>query len=463
MNKINPLSKIPLPPRGSIGRTFLLCVWALKYALLTIKHKWFVMHGYFKARVPNWFWHSIWHDMSKFGPREIFAYGFAFFGPLSKLPANLQKANIVIEKIDVSDGASAEKKPFIVYAQHPKDCDSEAALGSFRTEEDAIAYSNFLARWKEKWQRAWLRHQSRNPHHWEYWIPRTAVYGHRNMEPIRMPTRYVRELIGDWLAASRAYTGSWDMEEWLSKNVGKVALHNDSGDDLQKILEGMYGQSWVEAVFNSLDAAWDQLFENHRQEFMDDPEQWFDRNFKFVRGGKRVSVIKFTSDVDDNRKPWTRLLIRVNNPTALSTIDGKTIILRKAFKDAGPGKVIVFYVEYEPKTLGEVKADAEGGQPLPPSDSSEETNTDGPDDERSDAVGANAGDVSGSPDDGDEGDGAVADDGGDDSAVDGDGRCDGGSDSPDGDGDATDPDADGDGDDPEDGDDDPDADDERDA
>ncbi len=92
--------------------------------------------------------------------------------------------------------------------------------------------------------RCWLRHQNRNKHHWEYWIPRT---GHNRCdppyadnEPIPMPMRYVREMIADWMGAGRAYEGrwpNWNSWAWFQKNVGRMRLHDDTWARIQKVIE----------------------------------------------------------------------------------------------------------------------------------------------------------------------------------------------------------------------------------
>lgn len=78
--------------------------------------------------------------------------------------------------------------------------------------------------------RCWLHHQNSNPHHWEYWIPRT---GHSHCstpypdnEPIPMPEWAIREMVADWLAAGRAYEGKWpDVNDWrwLQQNFLRIA------------------------------------------------------------------------------------------------------------------------------------------------------------------------------------------------------------------------------------------------
>lgn len=142
-------------------------IWAAQYAWLTVKHKWWVLlAGRKVGGIP--FWRLLVHDLSKFGPHELFAYGRQFFGD--------------------------------------------------KGDPDGFA-------------EAWLHHQNVNPHHWEYWMPRT---GHVRSDPamkmpppLPMPDTYVREMVADWMGASKAYTGSWDMTDWLDKNLPRIIPNLD--------------------------------------------------------------------------------------------------------------------------------------------------------------------------------------------------------------------------------------------
>ena len=62
-------------------------------------------------------------------------------------------------------------------------------------ERDEIGYSS-----------AWLHHKGRNKHHYEYWIDysRTVPGG---MVPVRMPDKYIAEMLMDRIAASKVYKG----------------------------------------------------------------------------------------------------------------------------------------------------------------------------------------------------------------------------------------------------------------
>lgn len=49
----------------------------------------------------------------------------------------------------------------------------------------------------------WLHHKGRNKHHYQYWIDGIDQGG----IPIKMPIKYVKELLADFLGAGRAYCG----------------------------------------------------------------------------------------------------------------------------------------------------------------------------------------------------------------------------------------------------------------
>lgn len=52
---------------------------------------------------------------------------------------------------------------------------------------------------------AWLHHKGRNRHHFEYWIFYSSAK--RDYVPVKMPLRYVKEMLADRVAASMVYNG----------------------------------------------------------------------------------------------------------------------------------------------------------------------------------------------------------------------------------------------------------------
>ena len=53
---------------------------------------------------------------------------------------------------------------------------------------------------------AWLHHKGRNKHHYEYWID-YSLDKSKGMTGMKMPTRYVAEMMMDRIAASKIYQG----------------------------------------------------------------------------------------------------------------------------------------------------------------------------------------------------------------------------------------------------------------
>ncbi|WP_155300581.1 DUF5662 family protein [Deinococcus kurensis] len=140
-----------------------------RYAALTARHKRYVYAAGRKLGVSRW--QLLVHDLSKFTPAELPHYARQFF-----------------------------MKPTVA-------------------NRDAFAA-------------AWLHHQNTNPHHWEYWVPRTGhtlSLGSSQSAAMPMPRRYVNEMVADWLGAGRAYEGrypdSLDGWTWLHANLPKMTLH----------------------------------------------------------------------------------------------------------------------------------------------------------------------------------------------------------------------------------------------
>lgn len=140
----------------------------LKYLWYVCRHKWFVL-------LASWHYGCLWrglvHDLSKFWPSEWFPYSNFFYG-------NWKKHH-------------EEGKP------PPPEV-------------------------KDDFDRAWLLHQNRNPHHWNYWLLRKDGGAVVAME---MPDIYVREMVADWTGAGRAITGKVEVVDWYQKNREKMTLH----------------------------------------------------------------------------------------------------------------------------------------------------------------------------------------------------------------------------------------------
>ena len=88
--------------------------------------------------------------------------------------------------------------------------------------------------------KAWLHHKGRNKHHFEYWIDYSINYD-EGLIGMKMPLKYVLEMVCDRIAASMVYSGKdytsaipW---EYYSKREGQVIhLHPETKLLLEKLL-----------------------------------------------------------------------------------------------------------------------------------------------------------------------------------------------------------------------------------
>lgn len=104
---------------------------------------------------------------------------------------------------------------------------------------------------------AWLHHIHSNPHHWQHWIyPDGFTPKGSSVENgvVEMPEHCALEMLADWMGAGRAYTGSWDMTEWLTKNIPKIRVHSNTARFLKMHLVGL-GYDQVVASYQFLGEA----------------------------------------------------------------------------------------------------------------------------------------------------------------------------------------------------------------
>lgn len=139
---------------------------ALKHLKTILTHKHYV---FYFARKLGIGWQGFWHDMSKFSPVEFW-----------------------------------ESVKYYTGTRSPID-----------TCKEDKGYSL-----------AWLHHKGHNKHHYEHWQDNFDKGG----EALRMPDKYVKEMICDYLAAGRAYKGKdfdFNCEHiwWVNKKKNPLAMH----------------------------------------------------------------------------------------------------------------------------------------------------------------------------------------------------------------------------------------------
>lgn len=140
------------------------------------------------------------------------------------LVAGLRVGGIPFHRLLIHDWTKFTKEEFGQYARkyyggyYPKSL-LEAPLGY-------TGRLNFEV--KQEYLAAWRHHYTKNDHHWQYWI------GYD--EPQEMSEIAIREMLADWFAASRSYTGSWLLTDWLQVNLPKINIHTNTRIELYQLL-----------------------------------------------------------------------------------------------------------------------------------------------------------------------------------------------------------------------------------
>lgn len=87
----------------------------------------------------------------------------------------------------------------------------------------------------QDFQKAWLLHIHRNPHHWQHWIlinddpEEGTIY-------IEMPYNYVVEMICDWWAFSWRNGDLWEIFTWYDDHKAYIKLHPNTRKVVEDIL-----------------------------------------------------------------------------------------------------------------------------------------------------------------------------------------------------------------------------------
>lgn len=97
---------------------------------------------------------------------------------------------------------------------------------------------------------AWLHHKGRNRHHFEYWNDYNPK--EKRVLPVKMPKRYVVEMICDRVAASRiyrgdAYTDAYPLEYYLRGKDHRF-IHPETAAEIEMFLK-MLAEKGEEETF----------------------------------------------------------------------------------------------------------------------------------------------------------------------------------------------------------------------
>ena len=90
----------------------------------------------------------------------------------------------------------------------------------------------------ERFNRAFLIHMHRNPHHWQYWVLTDDNKGD-GVKVIEMPLSYIFEMICDWWSFSWREDDLTEIFDWWDKHKEWIKLHKRSRKVVEHILDEM--------------------------------------------------------------------------------------------------------------------------------------------------------------------------------------------------------------------------------
>lgn len=156
-----------------------------KYLWYVLRHKWFVFLECCRLGIP---WRGVVHDLSKLRPSEFIPYARHFHGP---------------------------------------------GAGGIKEGRDKTGYYKPTDTGDKAFDFAWLLHQKRNKHHWQWWVLPEDEGG---LKVLEMPQKYRLEMLADWRGAGLAQ-GTPDTKAWYLANRDKMSLDPTT----RSWLEGLYG------------------------------------------------------------------------------------------------------------------------------------------------------------------------------------------------------------------------------
>ena len=115
-------------------------------------------------------------------------------------------------------------------------------INGFRYYQGGKRSPNNGEREEKGYSEAWMHHKGRNKHHYEYWTdyatdPRTAEFP---IVYIKMPRKYVAEMLCDRIAASKTYLkdkySSDEPLKYLLNGKGRTLMHPDTAAELEHML-----------------------------------------------------------------------------------------------------------------------------------------------------------------------------------------------------------------------------------
>ncbi|MCH5202317.1 MAG: catalase [Oscillospiraceae bacterium] len=97
---------------------------------------------------------------------------------------------------------------------------------------------NEAEREKQGYSMAWMHHKGRNRHHYEYWTDINLKT--KQIDPVKMPAKYLAEMFCDRVAAGKIYNGknytNHHPLDYFMKGKARHHMHPETSKELEKML-----------------------------------------------------------------------------------------------------------------------------------------------------------------------------------------------------------------------------------
>lgn len=85
----------------------------------------------------------------------------------------------------------------------------------------------------EAFDMAWLLHQKRNLHHWQYWL---IIRDEGEIVPMDMPFEYICEMICDWSSFQFVFDPKSTANKWYKDNKNNMILSDNTRKEVERLL-----------------------------------------------------------------------------------------------------------------------------------------------------------------------------------------------------------------------------------
>ena len=150
------------------------------------------------------------------------AQGFHWI--VEHLPAVIERRNISLAELTSQICACHDASKYIPDEYFAYDAYFYGTSKSFEVKQD--------------FNKAWLLHIHRNPHHWQYWVLANDDPGEGTI-CIDIPYNYIIEMICDWWSFSWRKGNLYEIFDWYESHKDHIQMTQNSRSEVELILTAM--------------------------------------------------------------------------------------------------------------------------------------------------------------------------------------------------------------------------------